>query len=234
MCRYELLDLMCDRFGLPRTRMSYTIFARLRWTFGQKCIREDGKVFWCTDSKYPFGVSKHRRDVLRIHGHERDLVTQCPHSLCCEAILFATVSGFAETGLSTAGGVIRSDEATFVLGRWFVPHPTTATARDKEHRPLCPGACNINHCLWTYAKTDRRRKSLFVTKTTRSQTFNSQRHLFGKNVGDQNSKCDLDAKAYYCFLDVENISHVMYMSPQFIDSSDTHDYKTWLQTVTVV
>lgn len=227
--RYELLDLLCSRFGIPRNRRSYSLIGCLQWTFGQKMMRQDGKVFWATDSRYPFGVTKKRRDILRIHGTER--VNDCLNSLCCKAILFITISGLKDApGLHNVVG----DEIELVLGRWFAPHPSTRNCRDAEQRPLCPGPFNINHCLWTYAKASSQRKSLFNTDGTRSRTFNSQRNLFGRTVDEQTSRAELDRYSYFGLIDVNSITKVVHMTPQFVNDSVFHDYTSWLETVTVV
>ena len=227
--RSEALILL--RFGIPRNIVSYALLRCLRWSFGQKLTRQDGKVFWATDSKYPFGVTKKRRDILRIHGTER--VNGCPNSLCCEAILFVTVSGLKDAaGLGDVAG--QGDAIELLLGRWFSPHPSTGNCRDDEHRPLCPGPCNINHCLWTYAKASTNRRSLFDTDGTRSRMFNAQRHLFGQTVGDQTFRAELDRNAYFGLIDVDSIINVVYMTTQFVDDGDVQDYTTWLETVTIV
>ena len=163
--RYELLDLLRSRFGIPQNRNSYGLLQRLEWTFGQKIIRQDGKVFWATDSKYPFGVGKKRRDIFRVHGTER--VNGCRNSLCCESILFVTISSLKDSpGLGEVAD--RSDKINLVLGRWVSPHPSTGNCHEDEHRPLCPGPCNINHCLWTYARVYTPRRALFDINGNRS------------------------------------------------------------------
>lgn len=229
--RYELLDLLCSRFGIAQHRGSYRLMQCLEWKFGQKIIRQDGKVFWATDSKYPFGIVKKRRDILRVFGTEQ--VNGCLNSLCCEAILFVTISGFK--GCPSLGAVAdQSDEINLLLGRWFSPHPSAGNARDDEHRPLCPGPCSINHCLWTYSRTSTPRKALRNADGSTSRVFNSQRNLFGRTISDQMTRHALDERAYFCLIDVDSISHVVHMTPQFVDDSTVEDHTCWLQTVTVV
>ena len=140
--RYELLDLLCDRFGLPRTRGSYTRLQCIKWTFGQKCIRSDHQIFWSTDTQYPY-VDKRRRDVLRIKGTE--IVDGCVNALCCEAVLFISISNLTNLPFQVPADV--NPHHTFVLGRWFAPHPATGHARDCLHLPVCPGALHGNQCL---------------------------------------------------------------------------------------
>ena len=133
--RGELLDLLCDRFGVNRGRASYRKFQCLQWTFGQKLTRQDGTVLWATDSQYPYGVTRRRRDVLRVHGTE--VVNGCLNALCCEAVLFVTVSGVDNfVRLARASVPARNASAndiTFVLGRWFSPHPSAGNLRDTKH-----------------------------------------------------------------------------------------------------
>ena len=52
LARFELLDLVCDLFGLSRSRSSY--LNCFSWYFGQKLIRRDGQVFWTTNSHYTY------------------------------------------------------------------------------------------------------------------------------------------------------------------------------------
>ena len=39
VARVEIMDLVCDKFGLPKTRRFYTALANLDWNFGQVCFR---------------------------------------------------------------------------------------------------------------------------------------------------------------------------------------------------
>jgi len=38
IARVELMDLVCDKLGLPKTRRSYAALGRLTWSFGQVCF----------------------------------------------------------------------------------------------------------------------------------------------------------------------------------------------------
>ena len=225
--RHELLDLLCLRLGVPTTRASYRILSTLNWTFGQKVIRSDGLVCWATNSQYPYGTAKQRRDVFRIHGTE--VVNGIENAFCCESILFVTISGCEELCFAAAPWYQPDNtEMTFVLGRWMSPHPTSHD-RDKQHRPICPGALNINHCLWTYAESDRARSALVDP-----ETYGRQRHMFGRTILEQDARRTSDQNAYFCLLDVDSISHVVHMAPVFVDLSSEHDHRRWLQTVTVI
>ena len=50
----ELYDLLCPHLGLTISRQSYKQLASLRFHFGQRFVREDGREFWGTDSKSSF------------------------------------------------------------------------------------------------------------------------------------------------------------------------------------
>ena len=101
--------------------------------------------------------------------------------------------------------------------------------RDKQYRPICPGALNINHCLWTYAESHRARSAI-----VNHGAYGRQRHLFGKTVGEQDDKRMLDRNAHFCLLEVDTICHVVHMAPVFVDRSTEYDYRLWLQTVTAI
>ena len=38
VARVEIMDLVCDAFGIPKTRRSYAALGRLTWSFGQVCF----------------------------------------------------------------------------------------------------------------------------------------------------------------------------------------------------
>jgi len=102
IARVELLDLICGRLGLSKTRQSYQRMNCLQWTFGQKFVRENA-TFWATDSKYTWATSENanrRRDIFLLRGTE--MVPVIPPNgrlimkntaLCCEAVCFVQISG---------------------------------------------------------------------------------------------------------------------------------------------
>ena len=228
--REELFDLLCSRLNMAKSRASYTIFQELEWSFGQQLIRQDGRVFWATDNQYPFGSAGRRRDILRIHGTET--VGPSVNALCCEAVVFITITNIHLLPGYTAADLV-SDRLTFVLGRWFSPHTSTHANRDSNNLPVCPGALNINHCLWTYARTTRPRSTILKRDGTMSTNCSVQRDMFGHTVRQQILKIQLDSHAYFCLLDVDNVSHTVNMCPQFVGASSTHDYTSWLETITL-
>ena len=228
--RYELLDLLCDFFEVPRTRQSYSHLRILDWVFGQKFIREDGLVLWATDTKYPYGNVGRRRDVVRLAGTET--VDYAVTALCCEAVLFVSIRNCQS--LPFPGCDAGCDVLDLLLGRYFSAHRTTHTIRDDLSRPVCPGPLHLNHCLWTYSRSARGRASVKKPDGTFSNAFNQQRHLFGRTVREQREKAHLDSHAYYCLVDPSSICNTVHMCPQFVEDTSTHDYSSWLQTVTLI
>ena len=79
--------------------------------------------------------------------------------------MFVQVSGFANVvhgitlphHLRFQSDMIGANNVTLLaLVRWLVPHPL-ALHRDVKLRPVCPTPFDINHALWTFAKTPRQR-----------------------------------------------------------------------------
>ena len=119
----EVMDLVCDNMKWPLTRESYIQLGCLRWVFGAKLVRRDGETYWATETAYGSqtgGIVRRRRDVFLVHGSE--YVARQHNALCCEALCFFTISGWS--GINV---VIPGDSITYVLGRWFAPHPTSDT-----------------------------------------------------------------------------------------------------------
>ena len=228
--RSELFDLLCQRFGVPSSAIAHGNLTSLGYVFGQQLCREDGKVFWATDTRYPYGSSGQRRDILRIHGTEN--VAGTTNALYCEATVFVRVHHVASLPFYREVTTDLSDTMTFVIGRWFSPHPSTHSIRDSEHRPLCPGACNVNHCLWTYARTNNPRASMTAA---RNDVLRSQIKMFGATHSIQQRNLRLHSHSYMCLLDVDTIDEVVNgMCFQFDGLSSNIDTTSWLQTVTVL
>ncbi len=77
--------------------------------------------------------------------------------------MFVRVSGLSHAGVNVprslrdpANTTCNRDSVTLALVRWLTPHPL-ATCRDEQLRPLSPPPFDINHALWTFAKTQRQR-----------------------------------------------------------------------------
>ena len=47
IARVELMDLVCDKLGFPKTRRSYAALGRLTWSFGQVCLTSSGDTHTC-------------------------------------------------------------------------------------------------------------------------------------------------------------------------------------------
>ena len=77
--------------------------------------------------------------------------------------MFVKVSGLSEAGIdvpeqmrTSANNSCNEKSVILALIRWLTPHPLTLS-RDDALRPLCPPPFDINHALWTFAKTNRQR-----------------------------------------------------------------------------
>lgn len=127
--------------------------------------------------------------------------------------MFVEISGFADTthGIrmpshlrcrhschSDADNVTR-----LALVRWLVPHPL-ALDRDSKARPICPPPFDINHALWTFARTPAQRK-LWIQRT-----FQRQLDMFS---GDTETARRTNAlklsRAFYDFVHVDSIKRIM-------------------------
>ena len=238
--RVELVDLLCDKFKLPKTRGSYRILESLRYTIGQKLVRRDGSVLWATDSKFAGGgIHRRRRDILSIEGCEQvgNRRRRQRNALCCEAVAFVCVSQFANSDIVLPAEV-RSEinehgHLNLILGRYFAPSPM-ALNRDRQYRPICPGPLWINHCLWRYALTDVVRKCLVTVSGDPTADYQRQSHLFGSTPAERSAAFDREKRAYFTLLLPNNILCRANMSPCFVPGTSEPDLDTWLQTVTVL
>ena len=80
--------------------------------------------------------------------------------------MFVRVSGLAHVGVAVprslrvpanrANTTCNRNSVTLALVRWLTPHPLE-TSRDAQLLPVCPPPFDINHALWTFAKTTRQR-----------------------------------------------------------------------------
>ena len=227
IARYEVMDLLCKHLNLPRTQRTYASMNDLGWHFAQKLIRQDGKTFWATDTRFPYGGK--RRDILRIAGSEFTGTGRARrvNALCCQVVLFLTITNLS--ALRATG----ENKKTFVIGRWFQPH-SSVIIRDSENRPICPGPLQINHCLWQYARSARARKALQGRNRRPSTEFQRQRQLFGANRVEQLERYERDKHAYFCLLETDSIIGTQNMYPEFIGATSKPDYSRWLQSVTLI
>ena len=99
--RVEILDMLCDRLGMSKTRLSYRKLNCLQWTIGQKLTTRAGATFWATDSRYLCPTSEdtsRRREIFLLRGTEivqvklpNGAIVAKNTALCCEAVCFITI-----------------------------------------------------------------------------------------------------------------------------------------------
>ena len=233
--RVELLDLLCDKFGLTKTRTSYKKLESLRYVIGQKLVRRDGSVLWATDTKFAGGgIHRRRRDVLFVEGFET--VNNQRNALCCEAVAFVCVSNFLNSDIRLPTDVrseIHQGELYLILGRYFAPCPI-AVVRDRRNRPVCPGPLWINHCLWRYARANSNRSALVTASGAPTTHYQRQSHLFGNTPEERTAELNRSIRAYHTLLFPSNILYRANMSPCFVPGTSQLDHDTWLQTCTVL
>ena len=230
--RVELMDMLCDQFVLPKTLATYHDFERLGFEFAQKFISSCGETYWATDTRYPYTNTfgqRVRRDSLFIKGSvKRKYRLQDGRrverwdSLCAETTCFLKVSGLSQLSMPALDpnvtpfrkefrNACHNDSITFLLVRWFEPHPDSHQ-RDDMNRPVCPGPLHINHCLWTYAKTDNPRRSL---------------------PGSAMSWTRTQKRAYYGLIFPHNVLNKVNITPCFLNGS-TDTGNTFLESVTLL
>ena len=119
LARVELMDLLCDRLGLPKSRATYRHMNKLDWTIGQKLIMPRG-TYWATDTRYTCATSENacrRRNKFLLRGTETvrvkrpngDLV-DTPTALCCEAVCFLKIDNvhLLQNALNRGGSAYNS------------------------------------------------------------------------------------------------------------------------------
>ena len=246
IARGELLDLMCAKLGIPRSRESFQKLEELTWKFGQKLVMPSGTTYWSTDSRYVYNTShrqKCRRDNFSLRGtsfvnvKEVDgTITSKKTAMCCQSVCFVEVSNIYAVlhDVKLPPDILSEivvDSLTFVLVRWFDAHPS-ATERDSHFRPVCPGVFNINHCLWRYARLSRARSVLCSRDGARTKYFQKQSHIFGRTETLQNRTFDSECHAWYDLIKTSSIDSTVVMLREF-DINTTIPTDTWLQTVVI-
>ena len=219
--RVEVLDLVCDRFQLPKNLDSYTQLQSLHWMFGHHLICKDGSAYWSKDA---------RRDKLRLRGSE--YVRGERNVLCTDTCCFFCISGLYSAGLQRfdpAG----DDQLVFVLGRWFTPH-SSSVERDNQHRPVCPGPCHINHTLWTCTRSGRPRRALVHANGNPTNSFLNHRAFFGSTEADQQQRLRQELHAWFHIVEPHNILCRINICPEFVSDSDKWDLSSWLESVVVI
>lgn len=243
LARVEILDLLCDQLGLPPIPASYSLLGHLEFTFGQCLRRDDGTVFWATESRYTFATDANatrrgRRDILCFDGVERKTYQRdgspviLSDALCGEVVCFMRTLNMQYIKPVASRYDSDADTHTWLLVRWFEPHNTLE--RDSQHRPVCPGPLHINHCLWRHARLPSPRKT--ISRNGRpSPAFRVQADLFGSTPEEQTARYHDEKYAFYGLVSDYNISHRANMCPIFI-SGETHElnYSVWLETITMI
>ena len=217
----ELSDLICDHFGLPRSRASHGKLSELRFAFGHKYVREDGHNFWGTDSRYTPVPSRH--DIVLLKGSEFG----GRNALCCETVCFLQLSNILALGL---GG---DDLENFVIVRWLEPHPDSHD-RDDQNLPVCPGPLHVNNCLWRYSRTPRLRRVMCSSTGNMSRAFRNQSHMFGNTDTERVLRWNQEKHAYYGLVRADSILSILNMCNTFVPNTSNVVYDTWLQTVNMI
>ena len=240
----EVLDLMCDKLGLPHTTVSYRRLQTLDWVIGQKFVGQDGQIFWSTTSDYSFGRggnhSNARHDCVRLVQTEEVEVndgTSLVTAQCCRLVSFWTVSGLGrlrhrlpdEFRQRTHDG---GDSIHLMMVRFFEAHPC-AVSRDSKHRPICPGPLYINNCLWRYARTLSPRHILQNRDGSPSLAYLTQTHIFGQTPAEQNRNYVKERRAYYSFIYPDQISSRSNITELFQGHSCTPSGE-FIETVTLI
>ena len=248
LARGELLDLTCRKLGLPLCLSSYKTLQLLDWTFGQKLVTSEYKVYWATDTQYSTSFEKvnRRRDTLLLSQTEMvdvmlpngDMVPRVT-ALCCQAICFLSLGNMSslteDDACRTPLNVLKEivdDTLSLVLVRWFSPHPHS-TERDCDYLPLCPPPLNINHALWQYAVTDCVRPILFDDDSTPSAAYQDQFYMFGRSRKQSLERLQAESRAYYDLILVSRIKCKTFMCPEF-ELNTVVEGKTWLQTISII
>ena len=132
--------------------------------------------------------------------------------------MFVKVSGLSEAGVHVPSDLRESgsdtcsaDSVILALIRWMTPHPL-ALSRDDKLRPLCPPPFDINHALWTFAKTQHRRPYFS------DNLFARQLDLFpGNDRNDRRHYANTLTHARYDLVELESID--TYMNCTFLDNN---------------
>ena len=65
LARVEILDLLCERLHLSKTRQTYSCMNGLNWNFGQKLVLP-GSTYWATDTQYLCPTSETKFVLLHV------------------------------------------------------------------------------------------------------------------------------------------------------------------------
>ena len=235
--RVELLNLMCTAFGIPHTRRSYALLGKLLWAFDQRLKMTDGTIYWATDDEYSPAANRRRRDIFLMKKSESvkvrlpcGQVVERDTAMCCQAMVFVTVSNITEIFGHPGPTGFKGDSCTFVLVRWLQAHPD-ATERNTRDLPLCPAPFNINHALWQYAATDRVRSLIYDSNHDRpTKHFEVYAPMFGKTREVQMQRLQAEKRAYFGLVYPHEIESIAHMCKEF-QHNTTLESSTWLHTI---
>ena len=141
--------------------------------------------------------------------------------------MFIKISGFGSPGSFVLPPTLRNpatNRSTLIVAlvRWLSPHPN-ALRRDSEMRPMCPPPFDINHSLWTFTKTPRRRAAF-----RNDAHLQRQLNLFeGSDELEKRANAETLCRARYDLVQIESIDK--FMNCTAIDN-DNH---TVLETVSL-
>lgn len=155
LTRHEFLDLVCRKLQLQSGPVNMVrVLKNLQYNcFGalQTCIDNTNRIFVGIRPATP-----RRQDFVRINGEPEN--NTC---LSARILMFVHISGFSD---DDADGIVlpqefrhpptNAENVIFALIRWLSPHPKSFL-RDSRLRPVCPPPLDINHALWTFAKSSR-------------------------------------------------------------------------------
>jgi len=179
VARVELMDLLCDKLGLPKSISSYRKLNSVEWNFGQHLVLQTGTAYWATDTQYTTWTSDHgrrRRDVLLLRGTEQ-LEQILPdgtrvllrNAYCCEAVCFITVSNLVGLGGELSTRVLQD----IVNG---------AFSQGVDTRPVTCGHVHFDMCTHAMLHVDTR------TSTCRHTQFYMWTHAM-LHVDTRTSTC---------------------------------------------
>ena len=248
LARFELLDLLCDKFGYEKTRNSYDVLECLSFSLGQKLVLPNGDVYWATDTDYVTSAGR-RRDIVRLQKSEEVDVddpvsaTQVKKltAMTCQLICFLHIEGIQQlqhTRHFTLPECIldhvdqHNGTLDLMLARFFAAHPD-AYERDTKHRPVCPGTLRINYCLWSYANCSQPRGSLQDAHGDPTAAFRQQKHFFGATSAEQRLSYDSELHAYYTLIFPSQIKSRINMTQLFV-SNTNQPSADWLECVTLI
>ena len=248
LARFELFDLLCDKFGYRKTLNSYAVLESLSFNLGQKLVLPNGDVYWATDTDYVTSAGR-RRDIVRLQKSEEVDVddpvaaTQVKKltAMTCQLICFLHIEGIQrlqdtmhfkppECILNHVDH--HNGTLDLILTRFFAAHPS-AYERDTEHRPVCPGTLRINHCLWRYANCSQPRGSLQDPHGEPTDAFRRHKHFFGATSAEQRLSYDSELHAYYTLIFPSQIKSRSNMTQLFVSNTEQPS-ADWLECVTLI